>query len=95
VLSAGLVVVEDTSGSSLKRKVLSVCSNKCKRKETYQDDDTKPTSREQQVHPRLNLRNLNVEAGRDNSSLVEASIELDDDLAGTMVIDLLKLANVT
>jgi len=60
-----------------------------------QDDDTKPTSREQQVDPRLNLGNLNIESGRDNTGLVQASVELDNDLARTVVVDLLELADVT
>ena len=60
-----------------------------------QDDDTEPTSGEQQVDPRLDLVDLDVESGGDDTSLVEAAVELNDDLAGTVVVDLLKLADVT
>lgn len=60
-----------------------------------QDDDTEPTSREQQVDPGLNLSNLDVESGGDNSGLVQTSVELDDDLAGAVIVDLLELADVT
>lgn len=76
MLSAGLVVVEDTSGSS-------------------QDDNTEPTSWEQQVNPRLNLVNLDVETRRNDTSLVQSAVELDDDLARAVIIDLLELADVT
>ena len=38
---------------------------------------------------------LNVETGGDNTRLVEAAIELDDDFVGTMVIDDFEFADVT
>jgi len=60
-----------------------------------QDDNAEPTSGEQQVDPRLNLGNLDVEAGGDDTSLVQASVKLDNDLSGTVVVDLLELADVT
>lgn len=59
-----------------------------------QDDVTERTGREQQVDPVFNLRQLNVESGRDDSGLVDATVELDDDLAGSVVVDLLELLNV-
>lgn len=61
----------------------------------YQDDDTEPTSGEQQVDPRLNLVNLDVETGRNDTGLVQAPVELNNDLARTVVIDQLELADVT
>lgn len=61
---------------------------------THQDDDTKGTSGEQQVDPGLNLVDLDVEAGRDDTGLVETSVQLDDDLSSTVIIDDLKLSNV-
>ena len=61
---------------------------------TYKDDDTKATSRKEQVDPRFNLGNLNVEAGRDDTSLVETAVELDNDLAGTVIVDDFEFTNV-
>ena len=61
---------------------------------THEDDDTETTSGKQQVDPRLDLVNLNVVTGRDNTRLVQAAVELDNDLARTVVIDDLELAIV-
>jgi len=59
-----------------------------------QNDNSKPTRRKQQVDPRFNLGDLNIESRRDDTSLVEATIELDYDLASTVVINDLKFTNV-
>lgn len=59
-----------------------------------QDDDTEGTGGEQQVDPRLDLGGLDVEAGGDDTSLVKTTVELDDDLAGTVVIDDLEFTDV-
>lgn len=59
-----------------------------------EDDEAERTGGEEQVDPRLDLVNLNVEAGRDDASLVEPTVELDDDLAGAVVVDDLELADV-
>lgn len=48
---------------------------------TYEDDDSEPTGREQQVDPVLNLANLDVVPWRDNTSLVQAAVQLDDNLS--------------
>ncbi|KAJ3498105.1 hypothetical protein NMY22_g19633 [Coprinellus aureogranulatus] len=81
VFATGLLVVHDAGG--------------CGRKgETYKDDDTESTSGEQQVDPRLDLVGLDVESGRDDTGLVEAAVQLDDDLARTVVIDDLEFADV-
>ena len=61
---------------------------------THQDDDTEPTSREEQVDPRLDLVNLDVVTGRDDAGLVQAAVELVNDLARTVVVDNLKFADV-
>jgi len=63
-------------------------------RKTYEDDDSETSSREQQVDPGFDLAVLDVEAGGDDTSLVEAAIKLDDDLAGTVVIDDLEFTNV-
>lgn len=48
---------------------------------TYKDDDAKPTGWEQQVHPGLNLVMLNVVSRGDNTSLVQTSIQLYNNLS--------------
>lgn len=53
------------------------------------------TSREEEGDPVLDSVNGNVEAGRDDTALVKTAVELDDDLAGAVVVNNLKLANVT
>lgn len=60
-----------------------------------QDDVAELTGREQLDNPLLELGEADVVAGGDDTGLVEAAVELDDDLAGAVVIDLLELANVT
>jgi len=59
-----------------------------------EDDDTETTSGEEQVDPGLDLCGLDVEPGRDDTGLVQAAVELDDDLSRSVVVDLLELANV-
>lgn len=75
VLSAGLLVVHDTSRGG-------------------EDDVAELTGREQLDNPLLEVGEADVVAGRDDTGLVEAAVELDNDLAGAVVIDLLELANV-
>jgi hypothetical protein len=59
-----------------------------------QDDVTELTGRQQLDNPLLQVGQADVVAGGDDSGLVQAAIQLDDDLAGAVVIDLLELANV-
>ncbi len=44
--------------------------------------------------PTLEVVEGDVEAGRDDAALVDSSEELDDDLAGSMVVDYFELADV-
>lgn len=60
-----------------------------------QDDVTELTGRKQVGGPLFEISKLDVETGGDNTALVDATNKLDNDLAGTVVIDLLELANVT
>jgi hypothetical protein len=60
-----------------------------------EDDVAELTGREQLDNPLLELGETDVVAGRDDSDLVEAAVELNNDLAGSVVVDLLELANVT
>lgn len=59
-----------------------------------QDDVAELTGREQLDNPLLEVGEADVVPGGDDTRLVEAAVELDDDLAGAVVIDLLELANV-
>lgn len=60
-----------------------------------QDDETELTGREELLDPLLHVLELDVVAGGDDTSLVEAAVKLDDDLAVAVVVNLLELANVT
>lgn len=59
-----------------------------------QDDETELTGREELLNPLLHVLELDVVAGRDDTSLVETAVELDDDLAVAVVVNLLELADV-
>lgn len=59
-----------------------------------EDDLAERTGREEEGNPVLDGVNGNVEAGRDDTSLVKTAVELDDNLAATVVVDNLELANV-
>lgn len=59
-----------------------------------QDNDTKRTSGQELLDPRLNSTQRNVEARRNDTALVDSSEQLNDDLAGSVVVNLLELANV-
>jgi len=59
-----------------------------------EDDITELTSGEKLDNPLLELGETDVVAGGDDTALVEAAVELDNDLAGAVVVDLLELANV-
>ena len=61
---------------------------------TYEDDLAKGTGGKEQVDPVLDLADLDVEAGRDDAGLVEAAVELDNDLARAVVVDDLEVADV-
>lgn len=59
-----------------------------------QDDETELTGREELLNPLLHVLELDVVAGRNDTGLVETAVELDDDLAVAVVVNLLELANV-
>ena len=59
-----------------------------------QHNDAELTRRHQLSDPLLELAVLDVEARRDDTALVDASVEVDDDLARTAIIDNLKLSDV-
>jgi len=59
-----------------------------------QDEETELTRGQELGGPGLEVTELNGVAGVDDTTLVETAVELDDDLAGAVVVDLLELANV-
>jgi hypothetical protein len=59
-----------------------------------EDNVTELTRRKQLDNPLLHVAELDVVAGRDDTGLVDAAVELDDNLAIAVVVDLLELANV-
>ena len=62
---------------------------------THQDDVAEPTRRQEQVDPVLNVAHLDVVARRDDTGLVEAAVQLNDDFSTAVVVDDLELANVS
>ena len=60
-----------------------------------ENDETELASWEKLDNPLLEVVKTDVVAWGDDTSLVEATVKLDDDLAGAVVIDLLELSDVT
>ena len=73
---------------------LALLLSKWKDVKTHENDVTERTRGEEQVDPGLDLGNLDVEPGRNDTGLVQAAVQLNDDLARTMVVDNLELADV-
>src|SRR5690606_7016135 len=59
-----------------------------------EDDEAELTRGQETDDPVFKVVELDVVAGHNDTGLVETAVELDDDLAGAVVIDLLELANV-
>jgi len=59
-----------------------------------QDDETELTGGKKLDSPLLEVTELDGVAGVDDTALVETAVQLDDDLAGAVVVNLLELANV-
>jgi len=59
-----------------------------------EDNVAELTGGEELDNPLLELAEADVVAGGDDTALVEAAVELNDDLAGAVVVDLGELANV-
>lgn len=59
-----------------------------------QNDVAKLSRGQQVLDPLLHVVNLDVESRRDDSTLVESAVELDHNLSGSVVVHVLKLANV-
>lgn len=59
-----------------------------------EDNVAELTGREELDNPLLELAETDVVAGGDDTALVEAAVELNNDLAGAVVVNLGELANV-
>ena len=59
-----------------------------------QNDVAELTRRQQLDNPLLEIGETDVVAGRDDTGLVQAAVELDNDLAGSVVVNLLEFTNV-
>lgn len=59
-----------------------------------EDNVTELTGRKELDDPLLEVTELDVVAGGDDTGLVDAAVELDDNLAVAVVVNLLELANV-
>ena len=59
-----------------------------------QDDVAELTRRQQLDDPLLKVTKLDVVAGRDDTGLVETAVELNDNLATAVVVNLLEFTNV-
>ena len=59
-----------------------------------EDDDTELTGWEDGVGEVLEVLQLEVESWRDDTALVQSSVEVDNDLSGTGIINDLKLVDV-
>ena len=86
----GKRLTEDLSGNVLATSLLVVHDTS----RGGQNDVTERTSGEEQVDPVFDLGQLDVESGRDDSGLVDTTVELNDDLARSVVVNLLELLDV-
>lgn len=59
-----------------------------------QDDVPELTRWQQLDNPFLQIAELDVISWRNDTGLVESTVELDDNLAGSVVVDFLEFANV-
>jgi hypothetical protein len=58
-------------------------------------DVSELTRGQEVVDPGFDVLELDVEAGRDDTALVQATDELDDNFSGAMVVDDFEFTNVT
>ena len=59
-----------------------------------EDDVSKRTSRHEQVDPVFNLSQLDVESWADDTAFVDSAVELDHNLAGSVVVNLFEFIDV-
>jgi len=91
---ASSCLVEESN--DLAGDVLSSCLLMVHNASTRRQDNVAKLSTWQQLHhPFFQISKLNVVAGRDDTSLIEAAIELDDYFAVSMIVHFFEFANVT
>ena len=56
---------------------------------------TETTGRQDVLHPLLNTSDVDVESGGDHSAFINSADKVDYDFAGSVVVDDLKLADVS
>ena len=108
VLSSSLVVIHDTSrgGKDDKTETSGFLEDRIfnihrqfeasmHSREGGREGRRRKLTRKEQVDPRLDLVNLDVESRRDDSGLVESSVELDNDLTSSVVVDDLEVTDVS
>jgi hypothetical protein len=61
---------------------------------THEDYNAKSTSRKQQVYPGLDLSDLYIESRRNDTAFVQATVQLNNNLPRTVIVNQLKFANV-
>lgn len=59
-----------------------------------QDDLAELSGGQDVIHKLLEVLELKVVAGRDHTALVEAAVQLDNDLAGALVVNNLEFVDV-
>ena len=59
-----------------------------------QDDETELSGWQQVVSPSLDVTDLDVESWRNDTTLVQSTGQLNDDLTRSVVINVLELTNV-
>lgn len=59
-----------------------------------QDNEAELTRRQEPDNPLFKVGDLDGVAGGDAASLIDTAVELDDNLAGAVVVDLFELADI-
>ena len=60
-----------------------------------ENHESELTGREELDNPLLKIAEADVETGRDDTSLVQSAVELNDNLAGAVVVDFLEFTDVS
>jgi hypothetical protein len=91
ILTPLLTEVANDLSTSVLSPCLLVVHDPCRGGEHH---EAERPGRKKLVDPVLDLAKRHVESWRDDTALVDAAVELHDDLAGSVVVDLLEFPNV-
>lgn len=98
MFSSGLLVVHDSTAGG-QHDVTKTCKqiNRISKTNKIPITENSPelTGRQQIVGPLFNVVDRHIETGRNDSAFVQATGQIDDNLAGSMIVDDLELANVS